>query len=228
VIVGGFVASAVLYSLLLWLPEVFERTLGVPKIVGVPLAKIEQVVSGTTAVLGVLTVICSAMIYISTHRMFWNATATMAKFFGTAAVLGVSTIASATLFAGYWTSSAPVMAVGSRLMPWLIGVTALKLAYEASVFRHLWDTQQGDMKRSAMLMRTPLLAITQSRFGLGIVGGLILPALIKSLGVGGEFTATPFILSVVSLAALMAGELLERTLYFSAMSAPRMPGGVGS
>jgi formate dehydrogenase iron-sulfur subunit len=228
VIIGGFVGCAVLYSLLLWVPDVFEHTLGIPKLVGVPLAQVVQAVSGTTAVLGVLTVICSAMIYISTHRMFWDATSTMVKFFGTAAILGVSTIASATLFAGYLTSSVPVMEVGGKLMPWLIGLAAVKLAYEASLFRHLWDTQQGDLKRSAMLMRTPLLAKTQSRFALGIVGGFILPAFVQSLASGNEVAVTPFIVSMVSLAALMAGELLERTLYFSAMSAPRMPGGVGS
>jgi formate dehydrogenase iron-sulfur subunit len=228
VVIGGFVSCAVLYALLLWMPKVFEDTLGIPALLGTPLVQVVQLVSAVTAILGVLTVICSAMIYITTQRMFWNATATMVKFFGTAAMLGTGTIASATLFAGYWTNDATVFAVGTRLMPWLIGVTAVKLTYEASVFRHLWDKQQGDLKRSAMLMRTPLLTLTQCRFALGILGGFILPLAVRSLATGDGIGAAPFLVAVVSLVTLMAGELLERTLYFSAMSAPRMPGGVGT
>jgi formate dehydrogenase iron-sulfur subunit len=227
IVVGGFVKFAVLYALLLWMPDFIENQLKLPELTGVPLLTMQRAIGVTTAVLGFVTVICSAMIYVSTKRMFWNATATMVKFFGTAALLGTSTIGSAAFFAGFWKENPELSRMGGSLMPWLIGGTILKLAYEASLFRHLWDKQQGDLKRSAMLMRDLLKTPSQSRFGLGIVGGVILPFAAYSTANGDATSASALVLSLLALISLAAGEFLERTLFFSAMSAPRMPGGVG-
>jgi formate dehydrogenase iron-sulfur subunit len=78
-----------------------------------------------------------------------------------------------------------------------------------------------------MLMRDLLKTPSQSRFGLGIVGGVILPFAAYSTANGDATSASALVLSLLALISLAAGEFLERTLFFSAMSAPRMPGGVG-
>lgn len=227
VVVGAFVQFALLYALLLWVPEFFDTTLRLPTILGTPLNSLERAAGTTTAVLGGLTVVCSAMIYVSTERLFWNATATLLKFFGTAVVLGIATLTAAASLAGLLTGERALSVAGQELQAWLIASAALKLAYEASLFLHLWDKQQGDLKRSAMLMSGPLRRLTQARFVLGGLGGLLLPLLARTLEAHQAPLSLLLGLSVASLFALLGGELCERTLFFQAMSAPRMPGGVG-
>jgi DMSO reductase anchor subunit len=65
-----------------------------------------------------------------------------------------------------------------------------------------------------------------ARLGVGAVGGLLLPLLLTSsmaqLSPSGQLV---FLAS--SAAAVLAGELLERMLFFKALSAPKMPGAIG-
>lgn len=223
VVVGGFVGAALLYSLSLWgseLPTFITDHLS-------PGLKVERQALGlTTAVLGVLTVICSAMIYVSTRRLFWSGTATTLKFFGSGAVLGLASIAAAAALTGHLTDSLALLQINKELALPLAILAGLKLAYETSIFFHLFDKQQGDLKRSALLMFRELKNLTLVRFGLGIAGGILLPLLLMTLEV--DLTSRfPLVLALSALALSLAGELCERTLFFMAMSAPRMPGGIG-
>jgi formate dehydrogenase iron-sulfur subunit len=85
----------------------------------------------------------------------------------------------------------------------LTAVVAVKLAWEASVFL----SRHGDLERTAVLLRRDLARPTGWRFVLGGVGALLV-----------------FALPVAALVALVVGELLERSLFFRAVTAPRMPG----
>jgi DMSO reductase anchor subunit len=57
---------------------------------------------------------------------------------------------------------------------------------------------------------------------------VLLPLLVALLSAGSAEWADPVImvLALVGWALVLAGELLERELFFRAASAPRMPGGV--
>lgn len=223
VVVGGFVGAALLYSLSLWgseLPTFITEHLS-------PGLKLERQILGlATAALGVLTVICSAMIYVSTRRLFWSGTPTTLKFFGSGAVLGLASIAAAASLTGYLSDSLALLEISKDLALPLALLAGCKLAYETSVFFHLFDKQQGDLKRSALLMVRELKNLTLLRFGLGILGGIMLPLLHWTLPV--DLTSVlALVLTLSTLALSLAGELCERTLFFMAMSAPRMPGGIG-
>jgi hypothetical protein len=90
----------------------------------------------------------------------------------------------------------------------LMAATALKLAAEASVFVHLKDRRHTPLKRTAILMCGDLSHLTAARFACGAIGGLLLPL----VGLPG------------GLVFCVAGEWLERHLFFAATTASRMPG----
>jgi DMSO reductase anchor subunit len=131
-----------------------------------------------SAVIGLVGLGCSAMIYIDTRRHFWRAGQTVPRFFGTAAVIGVAPFM-------------PLLAAG------LLGV---KLAWESRTF--------FDQSISARLQRGPLRTTVLVRDSLGVLGIVLL---VVSPG-------------WFALAAVFAGELAERHLFFRAVDAPKMPG----
>ena len=183
---------------------------------------------------GLFSVFCSVMVYQSTGRPFWNATYVNMKFFltsiwlGLAAALLMSVIAagcSATL-----SSTQAMAAYGDVLCRILIGVSALKLLSECWVLSHLRAKQITPLKRTALLLVGPLARVTRSRLACGMLGGLLLPYLLLASqffypGVGFSDYTIAAAVGVLFLCGL-AGELLERYLFFVAAVAPRMPGGL--
>ena len=79
------------------------------------------------------------------------------------------------------------------------------------------------MKRSATLMADELQPATRFRYVLGVLGGLLLPAALLSPGLEPPVAAA---LALLSLAACLGGEVIERYLFFTAVVSPKMPGGV--
>jgi DMSO reductase anchor subunit len=134
------------------------------------------------------------------------------KFGLTAVVLGLAT-ATVTL---RWAAPDRVDALEGLL----VGATAVKLAGELAFFRHLRDAQHSERKRSARLMRGPLGAVTWLRFAAGGVGGLVLPLVLVS----GVRAGLAPLLTVAIVVLVLAGEMLERRLFFSAVASGRMPG----
>ena len=61
---------------------------------------------------------------------------------------------------------------------------------------------------------------------IAVLGGVVLPAAFFGAP-GGVPLAAQLTVALLSAGMLLAGELLERVLFFAAMSAPRMPGVVG-
>ncbi|HEY2251492.1 MAG TPA: DmsC/YnfH family molybdoenzyme membrane anchor subunit, partial [Planctomycetaceae bacterium] len=180
---------------------------------------------------GLAGVFCSIMIYQCTRRPLWNGPATAIRFLLTTVLLGLS----AALFTAAVENLSPVSAGGEgavsgmarTLFPGLIVATALKLIFEASLFRHLRSKQHTPLKRSALLMTGDLATAAKWRFALGIVGGIVWPA----IWIWRDHTQASGVLFSHALiigqfAALLAGELLERYLFFTAVVAPRMPGGL--
>jgi len=223
---GAFVKLGAIYALSFWKPEWFIA-LGVPDRLSMTMPEIQRALSLTTSAVGFIAMCCSVMLYVVTGRKWWSGTSTSIKFFGTTALLGLGTIAWATCLSAKFDSGQALSTAFHQLLSWFVFVAVLKMLFEASMFRHLWDKQQGDLKRTAILMSRALKEVTTWRFILGLLGGVAIPGALLLAGSQASATSTHVAFTFALLFAV-AGELLERTLFFTAVSAPRMPGSVGS
>jgi Fe-S-cluster-containing dehydrogenase component/DMSO reductase anchor subunit len=190
------------YAASLWLPQFAPWR---------PLFELATVVSGVAAV-G-----CSVMVYAATRREVWRLHITALKFGLAALVLGGATVIATTLGSGVerpWS-----------LCGWLAAVAGFKLASELAQFRHLARRQHTALKRTAMLMAGDLVRVTTARFVIGAIGGVLVPLIIWAAHP--EFSSVGARVAVGGLVfgGTVAGELLERYLFFTAASARKMPGG---
>jgi hypothetical protein len=91
-----------------------------------------------------------------------------------------------------------------------------KLCVEISVVRHVADRELTSLKKTALLVTQAFQPIAFARiaFAMAAVGA----ALLVHMGVcSSELAWLP-------LALLLVGEILERSLFFRAVDAPKMPG----
>ncbi|HVU31880.1 MAG TPA: DmsC/YnfH family molybdoenzyme membrane anchor subunit [Opitutaceae bacterium] len=170
---------------------------------------IGDVLTLITAVLAVAGYFCSVMIYADTHRQFWRLRNTGPRFFGSAAVLGLG----AALACGASSGSARHLAGA------LVAAIVLKLAFESQALAPLngdRDTPTPALQ-TARLLVGPLRPVNEARIACGMLGGVVVPVLLATGSVPGWF-AWP------ALGFVLAGELLERALFFRAVDAPKMPG----
>src|SRR5206468_4182532 len=112
-------------------------------------------------VAGAVAVGCSVMVYAATRRECWRAPTTAFKFVATALVLGCATVLMTASF------SAALGAEAAPLAHALVALATVKLASEAAVFRHLRRRQHTALKRTAILMKGDLAAVTFARFACG-------------------------------------------------------------
>lgn len=146
--------------------------------------------------LGLLAVFCSIMVYVDTRRPFWSFPRVTAKFLGSTAVIGAACAAAAT-------SSRPAFGLA-------VFFAVSKMAFEiGDLIRHRNGDPRSLLTRSARVMWSPLGSWTLGRFAASAAGLCL-------LGWG----------SWSGVALLLAGEGLERILFFRASTAPRMPGTV--
>ena len=186
-------------------------------------------VRGSVLVTGLLGVLCSVMIYYRTRRPTWGGTRTLFRFLGTSVWLGLATAMFAAMIPA---AIHPDLDVGevmteltAQLGKALVFCAIAKLTFEASDFLHLLDRHQTPHKRLASLLTKELSGLTTARFALGAVGGIVLPL---SLMMEGDHSAPVKWLATVTVMFVMsvAGELLERTLFFMTAVSPRMPGAI--
>jgi DMSO reductase anchor subunit len=177
---------------------------------------------------GTLGVFCSVMIYVFTKREFWSAPQTGVKFTLTAALLGIAAAWLTLLILGVSSPSPEsaqlLEAAGPVLARSLVIVAGLKLAFEASLFTHLLSHRASPLNRSARLMAGPLSNVTLARLATGLLGGIVMPLFLLADQQRGDVAM--LIIVAMLFVACLAGELLERYLFFAAVSAPRMPGGL--
>ena len=177
----------------------------------------------TTALVGLLGVFCSAMVYHDTGRIFWRGARSIGRFFGTTAVLGLAVgwlAAELTRTSPGWIPAA------------LAVVATFKLAGEHRLLRRanhdlaretFAQYRQRDdwaLARSGVLMRDHLGAVTRARFFFGVAGGVVLP-LLSFLPVG-----EPVIVAAGACLLCAVTEFAERSLFFRAVVVPKMPGTV--
>jgi Fe-S-cluster-containing dehydrogenase component/DMSO reductase anchor subunit len=187
------------------------------------LASCANVLGVLATLAGAASITCSVMLYVATHREWWNGARTSLMFFGSAAVLGTVTALVAGLAARPALTPA-TLAVFESVVIAIATLTAFKLAGELSAFAHLRDKRQGDMKRSALLLAAPLAQVVRSRVLCALLGGIAAPFACDFALTRGAWTEA-LVWSVIAWLLLFAGELLERFTFFAAASPPRMPGG---
>lgn len=208
---GAFAGLASLYALSVFLLNPWSRWLG-----------------WSVAITGAGAVFCSVMIYVFTQRECWSFVRVAVRFALTSALLGVSavwlSIMGATLFDPSPELLQLVDTSGPLLCQAMLIVTAMKLVWDAAIFRHLLSRRMTSLKRSAILMTNDLSSFTLARFAAGLLGGILMPAFLLSHI---DDAALPQFITTGALlfAACLVGELLERYLFFAACAAPRMPGG---
>ncbi len=219
---GAFAAAASVYAVTPWL-----------ELAGVAIAPgWNRALGGIVAASGLGGVVCSIMIYASTRRAFWNPAYTGLKFLLSCLVLGIPLVLLIRLPSyALISSSRNDVALANfchALCVCLMAVAAAKLFAEAAIFAWLQTSTFTPLRRTAILMAGSLSRVTQLRFAIGVVGGIVLPMLVLT-----RFFAAPgapsYLPSLVVLALLMwlvnlAGETIERYLFFAAVVAPKMPG----
>ena len=194
IVFSGYAAANLVWIGWLLLPQ--SRSAALPS--ALPL------LAATTAV-GVAAVFCSIMVYVDTRRSFWGWLHTGPKFCGTMLVLGI-----ATAFVVY---DHDRLAAGFFCL-----VAATKLLIEARfLFRQTRTPGWSSDKRSALVMLLSCGRANRWRFVFGVVGGIVLPlfALVYTV---------PRELRLAALCLCLMGELLERFLFFAAVTPGRMPG----
>jgi DMSO reductase anchor subunit len=180
---------------------------------------------------GLAGVVCSIMIYQCTSRSFWTGSNTVVKFLSTTVILGLATALVTALAGAGWSDRLTIRDVlaqfGGTLCLALVVASAAKLLFEVAFLRHRRDKLNTPAKRSATLLTGELAHVTKARFLCGLVGGVMIPALTSLDATAAESSDVVLAMLVVaSFLLLLAGELCERYLFFTAVVSPRMPGGL--
>ena len=180
---------------------------------------------GVVAAAGVAGVACSVMVYAVTHRRWWSGPRTAIKFTLTSLVCGLATaVVTATISSMILGPADPDTTKALALA--LAGASSVKLVWEGLFLLHLRDRTSTDQKRTALLLTRDLRPSTRLRFGSGILGGVLIPLLLAGQAQQGPGSPAAVVAAVLGLLCVLAGELAERSQFFRAVSAPRMPGGV--
>jgi len=220
-----FAAVALLHAIAVWLASDSQY-----------LTRPANILGWCAATCGLISVFCSVMTYVKTHRPYWSAHRTGSKFLLTSIVLGLPVALLVSLGACYGSNELSTHAImsdyGQTLCRWLMFVISAKLVLETAIFVRLRQVGFSPLKRTALLLSGELSMTTLLRFFFGIVGGLLLPLILlsdKSIAASPDGFQPLFvgILVVLIGGLLLLGELLERYLFFAASVAPKMPGAHG-
>jgi DMSO reductase anchor subunit len=108
----------------------------------------------------------------------------------------------------------------------LVLVMTGKLVFELSLLRHLRNVHQTPLRRAAQLHISQLANAWLARLVLGLVGGIVLPLLCQKTSLIDELGPWRWLPLCSLTLAIVAGELIERYLFFTAAVSPKMPGAI--
>jgi len=224
IVFGLFAMLALIYAGSFWLPDLRPFIDG-PFWRASSSAPLQSAFGIGVAVTGLLGVFSSMMIYRDTRRIFWRMPITALKFSGTMLVLGPASVLFSivvlSVFEPDLAADRTFRPVVDLLSGFVAIVMTVKLLWELTVFAHLRDREWTSMRRSALLMAGALRSVTIVRIVCGALGSVILPVLVA-------FGCLPPIVAAGILPLSLAGELLERYLFFTAVIPLKMPGGIAS
>ncbi len=166
-----------------------------------------------TVLLGLLSVYCSIMVYVDTQRAFWSINKTAGRFVGTMILGG---------FAGLLLTEMVVYgAVSMVALGGFILGALIKVVTEVSLLLPARSDTWSFAKKSALLQLRPLGQVLKLRWillGIAMIAG-ILALFMPSAG---------FLLGSIAFLALLAGEWMERSLFFQAVVTLKMPGEIAA
>ena len=204
VIVFSLWMLALLGALVCSLPESW---LGI-----LPFALSDGLVLGSSvsaALLGVIAVFCSVMVYVDTRRDFWSMGKTLGRFGGTMMLGGFVGLMMIEL---YFLDGASVFSiVGAGLF------LLFKMAMEISQLLPARAEEWSYAKKSALMQLKPLARVLAMRWvvlGVSFIMGVI------ACIVGGHVVLA----AGATYVLLLVGEWLERRLFFQAVVTLKMPG----
>jgi formate dehydrogenase iron-sulfur subunit len=213
---GLFAAAAVVYATATW-------TTGTS-------TSIVHGLGIVVALTGLAGVFCSVMIYVFTQREFWSFSRTATRFLLTTLLLGGAVTWVTLLVVARQDGGADASRLVDQCGHWLsrgiLCVGGVKLGWELSLLRHLLDGRMNALRRSALLMVGPLSNVALARFAAGALGAVVMPGFLLLSPESIASRPTLLIVVVMLFVACLMGELLERYLFFAAVAAPRMPGGL--
>ncbi len=151
---------------------------------------------------GLVAVFTSAMIYIDTRRAFWSASLVLGRFYGATLSLG----AVALVVAG-----APAFFAGLAM-----GAQFLLFAWEMSRHSGAFQDSESPNHLSARIVDELMPRMVPFR-------ALLMLFSLGSLAI--VFVAPHLGWAALALAAALAGAVIERYVFFTAVAALRMPGG---
>jgi formate dehydrogenase iron-sulfur subunit len=164
----------------------------------------------------VSAVFCSAMIYVDTRRAFWSASITFPKFGLTMILLGSACAWLAGSIAGLEDAARVCIAA-------VLTASVLKLAGESVLVARHAGTSRSPLRKTALLHIGLAGGWFKARLGFTVLGGVLIP-LAALIGLD----SSTAIAAGAALVFSVAGEILERHLFFVCESSPRMPGGIAS
>lgn len=166
------------------------------------------IVATTAAVAGVGAVFTSAMIYIACRKSLWSFSRTITRFTLTTFIGAASLLLAAVLLFENGETISPTTVCMA-----LVGLVAAKLLFDRAPLSLAGNDRSDPLVRSAVLLVGPLGKAMTLRTSLSTAGMAVsLVSLVWA----------PFIIPAVAL--LISGELVERWLFFTAATGPRMPG----
>ena len=166
---------------------------------------------------GLVGTYCSAMIYVDTKRPFWSLESTLLRFFGSVFVLGPA----AGLALGVTIHKLPLSDFALFLSLASVAAVTIKIAAEASIFRHRGSAEHEALARSVEVIAGPLRTAFVLRVGSAAAGVAALGSLLWVAQNSSALLAS--IVSVAAFVLLLTGEALERHLFFRAEAARAMP-----
>lgn len=218
---GVFYSGVLAYGTLVALPH-SQVMAYVPDGLAEQLVVFASMAQDFAAATGLLAVLCSVMVYVATKRPQWSAGKTGLRFFGTTLLLGIATVLAVIGF-GANALNEDESRVFDSLLEALVSVSIVKLAYEGALLGHVRQRQHSVDKRMAIVMLRDLRATTYCRFAAGVLGGVVLPLFAATQPLDSPLLPT---LLIAAACFALAGELVERYLFFRAAPASHMPGGL--
>lgn len=171
------------------------------------------------AATGLVAVVCSAMIYARTKRVWWRLRTSGSKFLLTSAVTGAATVQLTSSIASLARDDSDVRsASASHIAVLLIVTMSVKLAVDGAVL-----AGGGELRRTARLLREQLRTLAKLRLAAGLAGGVAVPALL--LATDPDRNRVLFVvLAALGALLVLTGELVERHLFFRASVRPGSDG----
>jgi DMSO reductase anchor subunit len=171
--------------------------------------------------MAIVGLFCSVMIYVDTRRSFWAGPITGIKFFGTAFLLGTA-------------GAATVLGWSQVLTPNATSGTAVTLfAMAATVVRTLLFGWESANLREGLSIHSPIHRSTLTiwlRLRPLLIARVALFLFSTTFGIGALFQqgTAAAIWATIAFALTFISQAIERYFFFTAVDAPKMPGGLAS